>query len=91
MQMWDRQEGRCAITGIPMTHRWGDNPPYTNVSVDRIDSNIGYVRENVQLVCKAVNLMKHAMDQAELEFWCMAIIEGTKPAMPVCVSSDIEP
>lgn len=79
VELWSRQNGRCAVTGIPMTHRWGGNPPLTNVSIDRIDSDIGYVRENVRLVCKAVNLMKHEMSQQDLEFWSLAILEGTSP------------
>jgi hypothetical protein len=38
-----------------MHHRFND--PLT-VSVDRIDSTVGYVENNVQLVCQWINIAK---------------------------------
>ena len=60
-QLWDQQEGRCALSGRSMT--WsapvsgitGDND---NLSMDRIDSSRGYIPENVHLVTARINLMK---------------------------------
>jgi hypothetical protein len=84
-EMYDQQEGRCAVTGIQMTHKRGDRGEYRNVSIDRMDSDKGYEPDNVRLVCKAVNLMKHEMEQSELEFWCLAILEGNRSNSPVTV------
>ena len=65
--LWDKQEGCCAITGKAMVHKNGSL--YT-VSVDRIDSSLGYVEGNVQLVCKAINLAKNHHADAEIRaFW----------------------
>jgi hypothetical protein len=61
--LWDKQEGRCAISGMQMLHRFND--PCT-VSMDRIDSKIGYTPENTQLVCRWVNLAKNNFSDAEI-------------------------
>lgn len=65
--LYDKQHGLCAITGLPMHHRWGS---LYSISIDRIDSGGHYVIGNVQLVCKGVNLFKstHANVEA-LEFF----------------------
>jgi hypothetical protein len=60
--MWDRQSGRCAITGIEMTCRaeQGSVFPY-NVSIDRIIPKFKggtYALDNIQLVCKIANEIK---------------------------------
>ena len=47
-----------------------------NASRDRLDSSKGYEENNVQFVCKVVNLMKHEMTIEELEECCRAIIAG---------------
>ncbi|MFA5049150.1 MAG: hypothetical protein WC516_09060 [Patescibacteria group bacterium] len=54
--MWElfkSQNGCCALTGIPII-------PIHNgtASIDRIDSNLGYIKGNVQWVHKCVNTMK---------------------------------
>jgi hypothetical protein len=54
--LWEKQQGRCAITGLPMNHCFDD--PYS-ASVDRIDSSVGYLPGNIQLVCQAMNLAKN--------------------------------
>lgn len=54
--LWDQQQGRCAITGKKLEHRFGT--PYTG-SIDRIDSSIGYFEGNVQIVCQSINFAKN--------------------------------
>lgn len=51
----DDQNGRCAITGLLMAHKFGS---LYSMSLDRIDSSKGYLEDNVHLVCQGVNLMK---------------------------------
>lgn len=74
LELWDKQEGLCALTGVPMTHVCGQGKVKTNVSIDRIDSSLGYTNSNVQLTCVVVNKMKLDMSDTELKFWCEGIL-----------------
>ncbi len=53
--MWDAQGGLCAYTGRAMTLRPGVED---TMSIERIDSSLGYTEDNCVLVCLAVNKMK---------------------------------
>jgi len=55
VEIWEKQQGRCAITGILM--RTKTRTPYS-ASVDRIESSKAYTVDNVQLVCVAINYAK---------------------------------
>jgi len=57
-----------------MTYKAGSGRVNTNISIDRIDSSIGYVRGNVQFVCDVVNRMKQDLPQKELLMWCKRIL-----------------
>lgn len=50
----------------------------TNISIERIDNAVGYVEENVCLVCLAVNMMKYTLDLNELVDWCKLIASNNK-------------
>ena len=58
-QLYDHQEGLCAISKIPMTF---DRKCENAVSVDRIDSTIGYQPDNIHLTCWWVNRMKFDLE-----------------------------
>jgi hypothetical protein len=77
-KLWEEQKGLCAISGVPMTHVRGSGKVMTNVSIDRIDSSIGYERGNVHLVCYVVNMMKHTMSVDQLVWWCEQVIENNR-------------
>lgn len=47
-----------------------------NVSVDRIDSKKGYTRDNVQLVCMAINQMKSDLDNNTFYNLCKAVYKN---------------
>jgi hypothetical protein len=71
--MWNRQEGKCALTGIPLTHTVKANKGkalHTNVSLDRIDPKLPYSASNVQLVCWIVNVMRRDLSPDEFRSWC---------------------
>ena len=75
MDLWHTQQGKCAKTGITMTHLKGAGRIDTNVSVDRIDNNIKeYNKDNIQHVCYRYNMMKHNQDEKNLKMWCNAIL-----------------
>lgn len=53
--IWEKQEGRCAYTKLPLLATANQ---FNTVSLDRVDSSKGYVVGNIQLVCAAINKMK---------------------------------
>lgn len=63
-ELWKKQDGRCKLSGLNMTFRKTPEDIRNNlharylVSVDRIDSDVNYTKDNVQLVCSVVNFMK---------------------------------
>lgn len=61
-KLYEKQNGKCAISGMPLELQIGTGKPNPNkCSVDRIDSNRGYNHRNVWLVCWWVNQMKMDM------------------------------
>ena len=58
--LWDQQNGLCAYSGLPLSIE--TNHPHT-ISLDRIDSSIGYLRGNLQLVSWSVNKMKQDLSE----------------------------
>jgi hypothetical protein len=60
LHLWEKQQGRCAYTNLPLTSK---GYQINTVSLDRLDSNGIYEPSNVQLVCVAVNRMKLDHDE----------------------------
>ena len=54
-------KGKCALSGLPLSTMYNDP---MKASIDRIDSNGCYTRDNVQLVGSMVNIAKnkHSME-----------------------------
>jgi hypothetical protein len=52
---WKQQNGICAYTGRNMKLEAGH---LDTVSIERINSNVGYTKDNTILVCQAINRMK---------------------------------
>tara|TARA_R100001129_G_scaffold2588_1_gene2634 strand:+ start:1744 stop:2190 length:447 start_codon:yes stop_codon:yes gene_type:complete len=79
-KLWHKQEGRCALSGIFMTWHAGEGRQDLNASIDRKDSNKGYIIGNVQLVTQRVNTIKHTLGEGELYWWCKNIIHNKENA-----------
>lgn len=75
MGIYDAQRGKCALSGIQMTHITGHGRVATNISIDRIDSDKGYIEGNIQLVCHAVNIAKNSWSQDVFIDFCRKIVE----------------
>lgn len=75
LYLWSKQNGKCALTDVPMTYKFYEGRVNTNLSIDRIDSAKGYTRDNVQLVTMAANQMKNDLTIDELVDMCKRIIE----------------
>lgn len=72
--LYEKQAGQCALSGKTMTWGSGSGRVLTNISLDRIDSSLGYTIDNVQLVCDFTNNMKSILSNEELIEWCQSIV-----------------
>lgn len=57
-KLWKIQKGLCYYTKVPMKLTARQKNPY-QVSIDRIDSSLGYIKENTVLCCQSINYMKN--------------------------------
>lgn len=61
INLWKKQNGKCAITGIDMTYEKNSNIKFrnpTNISVDKINPKLGYTLDNIHLTCLWANTGK---------------------------------
>ena len=64
--LWHKQDGKCNLTGVPMTHKSGVGKIDTNISIDRINPKVGYKPGNVQLITYRANILKHDLNESDL-------------------------
>jgi hypothetical protein len=77
--IWDlfiKQDRRCAISGVELC--FNKDVKLNTASLDRINSSIGYIINNVQWVHKDVNQIKMDFSEAELFKWIKTIYENKK-------------
>jgi hypothetical protein len=68
------QDFQCALSGEPLDAMGITN----NASLDRIDSNLGYIEGNLQWVTSEVNMMKQAYSQERFIEVCRAVANKAK-------------
>lgn len=76
---WNKQNGICPYSGIKLqiaNYTKNHNNHIYTASVDRIDSNLGYIPENIQFVSTAINFMKSTMSDSETKILCKHIAEN---------------
>jgi len=74
-EIWDIQKGICPYTGIQLkdwNYKTKSNSLYT-ASLDRIDSDKGYIKGNIQFVSKNINYMKNKLSHLETIELCKII------------------
>ena len=81
--IWDQyilQNRTCALSGVSIIfHPDRNKQKLQTASVDRIESSLGYTKENIQIVHKRVNIMKGNMTNNELKFWIYHMFHELKP------------
>lgn len=70
LDLWERQNGRCFYSDIELSTLPALD---TSVSVERLDSSIGYTPNNTVLVCNVINRMKSDIDLDLFLKMCKAI------------------
>jgi hypothetical protein len=86
MELLEKQNYKCALSGEPLTciaEMNTDKSKFrrfhqTNVSVDRIRAGEPYTKDNVQLVCLAVNIGRSNFEINEYIDWCKKVAVHNK-------------
>ena len=72
--LWEKQEGKCAVSGVFLTHhKDGSGRKDYNASIDRISCERGYTTQNIQLVAYRINIMKHTLSEDMFYWWIKTI------------------
>ncbi len=74
-ELWESQNGLCAVTGLKLEHRYFSSwkhdkkSPY-QASLDRIDNSKGYIVGNIRFVCLMYNYARNNFsDEETIEFF----------------------
>lgn len=76
IDLYEEQDSKCALTGWPIG--WSSKGLTATVSIDRIDSSEGYLKTNIQLLHKDVNMAKQQYSQEYFIEMCKAIANYIK-------------
>lgn len=77
-QIWEKQEQKCAYTGILLSLHGVVKRSPTTASLDRIDSSKGYEKGNVHFICYSLNLAKNDFDHDTFTHF-LSMIHQTQP------------
>jgi hypothetical protein len=79
-EVWDEQN-ICVYSGVKLQlPKWkGINNPLYTASIDRIDSEKGYVKGNIQYISITSNHAKNSMSHEQMLEFCGLIMENKKP------------
>eukprot|EP00899_Mesostigma_viride_P023662 jgi/Mesvir1/4480/Mv04413-RA.1 len=80
VEIWETQGGKCAITGINMTHGPDAEVPGRSAVIDVIDPSREISRSNVRLVCRKVKRMKGNDDVESFRNFCALVAKASDDA-----------
>lgn len=75
ISLYEKQNHKCALSGIEMTTIKGSGKFPNNASVDRIDAGKDYSIDNIRLVCNHVNMMRSNLSDNDLLYYCNCILK----------------
>lgn len=83
-KLLEEQKFKCALSGILLIADIDNSVHYgkstlNTLSLDRIDSNLGYIEGNVQWVHKDLNWMKNSFHNTEFINWCRLVSDNNIP------------
>lgn len=82
VSLWENQEGICPISGVQMTLPYSsetfasDDEIWKRASLDRIDNEYGYIKENVRYVCWMANVGRGALEDEDLIEFCRHVAQN---------------
>lgn len=74
-QVYQQQEGRCALSGLPIALQNNQQRSSGVASLDRIDSRKGYSLDNIQWLHQDINVMKGTMSDEQFIHYCSLITQ----------------
>jgi hypothetical protein len=79
-EVFESQDGCCALTGIKLNLPTKQTDKlHSNASLDRIDSDKGYVEGNVQWLEKRINMMKRNLPSNIFIELCRMVAKHNEP------------
>lgn len=72
IKIMHEQKYKCKLSGIELTIK-PKRDGYGNASLDRIDSDFGYIENNIQFVDKDINIMKSNLSDSEFYELCKSV------------------
>lgn len=78
VDQYNKQKGTCFYTSIPLNLEKQKRVKFNSLSVDRLDSKLGYTKDNIVLCINCVNMLKsdHSLEDIRLVF--KSIVERGK-------------
>jgi hypothetical protein len=75
LEKLQQQNYKCAITGVDLTCNLERGKKcMTNASIDRIVAGGTYTKENIQMVCRAVNSWRGDLSLPDFVEWCRMVV-----------------
>lgn len=75
-ELLEEQDYKCALSGVELTCNLEKGTIcLSNASVDRIEAGGPYTKDNIQLVCRAVNSFRMDKTIEEYIWWCKKVTE----------------
>lgn len=79
-KQFEKQKGICSLSGLPLKLRTYTNDITATASLDRIDNNKGYLKNNIQWIHKEINFMKGSLQENRFIELCKHIAKNKKHA-----------
>lgn len=75
IELYEKQKGKCAFSGLVMEMKTGPRHKSNtfSISLDRINNDKGYTKDNIQYLCWQINKMKSNLTDDEFRFWIKII------------------
>jgi hypothetical protein len=74
LEILNSQNYKCALSGVELTCKLEKGTKFkTNASIDRLEAGGPYIKENIQLVCSALNSWRADTDKDEFIWWCKQV------------------
>ena len=75
VEILESQDGRCALSGVKLTQIRNKGRVLTNASIDRKEAGGPYIKDNIQIVCLAVNCFRSDKTIEEYIWWCKKVVD----------------